>query len=128
MSNRQPRVAKQNQTPECPSCGHAYSTQIDNGWANDSTLPLRLYTCPEECGTYLSVEIIVPGAKSIGEFDEHYRERRKLHSRKKQGYWGTKPRGGTILRSARILGRLFYTPATRYGYPKPETVTKKVTA
>ena len=128
MARRNPRTPAKKHSPECPDCGHAYCTQIDSGWANDSTILVRLYTCPEECPVFITAEMAVAtNVVSIAQFDEHYRAQRRLQSRKQQGYHGTKVRGGTITKSATIVGQLTATPAERYGYPKP-TTTKRKTA
>jgi len=127
MTRRNPRTPAKKQSPECPDCGHAYCTQVDNGWSNDHTILIRLYTCPENCPVFLSAEMVLPTSiSSIGQFDENYRERRKLYSRKKQNYYGTKIRGGAITRSARIIGNLTVTPAKRYGYPEPVSTIRTI--
>ena len=121
-----PRTVRTQQSPECPDCGHARSTQVDSGWANDGTIHIRLYTCPEECSVYMTAELVLPPQfQSISQFDEHYRQRRRDFSRRKQGYHGTKPRGGTITQSARITGHLVVTPAKRYGYTTQPEVIKE---
>ena len=120
---RDPRKASVHQTPECPTCGHSFGTQIGNGWANDGTIAIRQYTCPNECPTYISGEFVLPlGQSTISGMDEEYRRRRRLSARQKQGYWKTAPRGGTVLNSDRIVYTLRIIRGARIGDPvdKPQ--------
>ena len=113
---RNPRKASVHQTPECPTCFHSYGTQIGNGWANDGTIAIRHYTCPNDCPTYLSGEFTLPlGETSISGLDEEYRRRRRLHARQRHGYHNTAPRGGTVLDSDRLIFNVRLTRGARIG-------------
>jgi hypothetical protein len=124
-TRRNPRQPNKTQAPECPTCGHAYSTQIDNGWANMGSVPLRQYTCPNDCPTFVSGEFVLPiqATKHVAAYDERRREQRRLHARKMQGYWATPPRGGAYLRSATITATITVHPEKRKGYPRRQPMT-----
>jgi hypothetical protein len=60
-------------------------------------------------------EFVLPAdAKSVSMFDEAYRQRRRDWARRSRKYWGTKPRGSTILTSAFITATIRVFPAVRY--------------
>lgn len=127
MSKQDRSVPSKTQSPECPECGHAYANQLESGWANDGTLPLRSYTCVNACGTYMSVELVLPkGVTSMSALDENYRKRRRDSARKKHGYHGTPPRGGFRLLSDRIKGTLYIVPGKTLGKQREYDKNKHV--
>lgn len=103
------------QQPECPECGHAYSTYLDSCWANDGSMKVRRYTCPERCGTYLTAEVPLPKGLTMASLDEGFRARRLRYNRRYQGYHGTPARGGTIIGADRLDIRVTVYPAERKG-------------
>lgn len=104
------------QQSECPDCGHAYARYLDKVWANDGAIPVRRYTCPAGCGTYMTAEVPIPkGQTSMMGLDEKYRTWRRDYERKRIGYWGTATRGGTIIGADRLLAVLRVVRAPRKG-------------
>jgi len=81
---------------ECPECGSPRTRQTDTGWANDGTLPVHRVRC-WDCGrSFVTTEVVVPGARGLSPFDEVKRLLHRDSHRRNRGYHGGPPRTARI--------------------------------
>jgi hypothetical protein len=114
---------------ECPECGSPRQRRRENpGRANNGSIPVHGHTCIDCKTRYITAMVTIPQGTSISALDEGYRSRHRIYSRGRQGYWGTKPRGGVRLESDRLEITVKLIPGRKYGYPTPPTcsVTSRI--